>query len=90
MQMDSGVWPGVARISRVTSPSERRWPSRSVSMGNSTVGAVAVADDRPGGGGQLQVAAQEVGMNVGLDDPFDTQPTLGRFAEVDVHVAARI
>jgi hypothetical protein len=35
-QIDSGVWPGVARISRVTSPSDSRCPSCKGSMGKPT------------------------------------------------------
>ena len=34
--IDSGVWPGVARISSVTSPSDSRWPSLRGSIGNCT------------------------------------------------------
>jgi hypothetical protein len=36
MQIDSGVCPGVARISSVTSPSEIRAPSGNASIGKST------------------------------------------------------
>jgi hypothetical protein len=36
------------------------------------------------------VAAQKVGMDVRLDDAFDVQAVLGRFIEVDVHVAPGI
>ena len=47
MQIDSGVWPGVCRISSSTSPSERRSPSSSRSMGNSTCAAAPNAIRAP-------------------------------------------
>ena len=38
-QIDSGVWPGVARISSVTRPRGNRCPSASGSMANSVLAA---------------------------------------------------
>ena len=51
---------------------------------------VAVGDDGAGGGGQLQVTGEEVGVEVGLDDPLDTQPVAGRIVEVAADVTLRI
>jgi hypothetical protein len=58
--------------------------------GEAYVGGRAVGDDRAGLGGQLQVPAEEVGVDVGLYHPLDLQPPLGGFLEVDADVAARI
>jgi hypothetical protein len=54
------------------------------------LGVFAVADQRPGGGGQLEVTAQKVGVDVGFDDPFDAQAMFGRFAQVVIDVATRV
>ena len=74
----------------MTSPNEIRWPSCKDSTVNSTFGIFAVADLRPGGGRQLQVTGQEVGVDVRFDDPLDLQAVLGGFAQVLVDVAARV
>jgi hypothetical protein len=50
----------------------------------------AIADDGAGAVGQFKVAAQEVGVEVGLDDPLDHQPLARRLVEVDADIAARI
>ena len=54
------------------------------------VGALAVGDDGAGRRGQLEVAAEEVGVDVGLDHPLDRQPLGGCLLEVHVDVAPRI
>ena len=51
---------------------------------------LAVGDQRAGGGGELEVAGEEVGVEVGLDDPFDPQPVGGGILEVLVDVALRV
>ena len=33
---------------------------------------------------------EEVGVNVGLDDPLDPQAVLGRVLQIDRHVAVRV
>jgi hypothetical protein len=40
--------------------------------------------------GQLQVPADEVGVNMGLDHPLDTQAPLCGLLQVDTDVAAGI
>ena len=90
MQIDSGVCPGVARISSVTSPSDSRWPSCSVLDRELDVGTLAVGDDGARCGGELEVTAEEVGVHVGLDDPLDGQPLGGRLLEVHADVAPGI
>jgi len=80
MQIDSGVWPGVCRISSSTSPRERRSPSSSRSMGNSTCAAAPNAIRAPGGGGQLEGAGEEVGVHVGLDHALDHEALVGEVA----------
>ena len=57
-------------------------------MGNSTVGTVAVGDDGAGLGRQLEVTAEEVGVDVRLDDPLDGQAPGRGLVEVDADVAA--
>ena len=49
-----------------------------------------VGDDRAGAGSQLQVPADEVGVNVGLDHPLDQRAPLGGLFQVDADVTARI
>ena len=90
MQIDSGVWPGVARISIVTSPSDSRCPSAQRLDRELDVGRLPVRDRRAGPGRQLEVTAEEVGVHVGLDDPLDRQPVGGRLLDVELDVAARV
>ena len=90
MHIDSGVCPGVASISKVTSPNEIRCPSCNGSTGKLDVGVFAVADLRAGGGRQLQVTGQEVGVDVRFDDPFDTQSVFSSFTQVIIDIAAGI
>jgi hypothetical protein len=49
-------------------------------------GAIAVGDDRAGLGRQLEVTAQEVGVNVRLNDPLDEQAPRRRLLDVDTYV----
>ncbi len=58
--------------------------------GEADVCARAVADHRAGAVGQLQVAGEEVGVDVGLDDPLDRHVPLGDLLQVDVDVATRV
>ena len=51
------------------------------------VGAVAVGDDGADAVGELEVAADEVGVEVRLDDALDDEPFRLRLLEVDVDVA---
>ena len=51
--------------------------------------ALAVADRRSVGG-ELEMTREEVGVNVGLDDPLDPQAALGRVLQIDRHVAVRV
>ena len=55
--------------------------------GELRLGRLAVADDGAGGGGDLQVAGQEVGVEVGLDDPFDLETVGLGVGQVLRHVA---
>ena len=90
MHIDSGVCPGVARTSKVTSPSEIRWPSFKRLDLKFDVGIFAVANPRPGGSRQLQMTGQEVGVDVRFDDPLDLQAMFGSLAQVLVDIAARV
>ena len=58
--------------------------------GELQAGARAVRDHRPGALGQLEMAAQEVGMDVRFDDPFDRQAVSVGLIEIDVDVAPGI
>src|SRR5207249_8014013 len=51
--------------------------------------ALAVGDDGARLGGQLQVAAEEVGVQVGLEDALDLEAAGGGLDEVDADVTAR-
>ena len=53
-------------------------------------GIFVVTDQRTGGVRQFQVTAQEVGVNVRFDDPFDTQSVFSSFAQIVVDVATRV
>ncbi len=53
-------------------------------------GQAAVSDPRSGGGGELEVAGDEVGVEVGVDHPGDGQVIRGRVGEVFGDVAARV
>ena len=64
-------------LARTTAPARR--PSGS--MAKSACGALAVGDGCAGGRGELEVARQEVGVEVGLDHPLDAQ------AEFSTHPA---
>ena len=92
MLIDSGVWPGVARISSVTVPSERRCPcvepfdrernrARRPRRKRSTA---------PGLLREFEVAGQEVGVEVRLDDPLDREAARRRVVEILPDVALRI
>ena len=52
--------------------------------------ALAVGDDRAGRGGQLEVPGEEVGVEVGLDDPLDVEAELVGLCEVAGDVALRV
>jgi hypothetical protein len=81
MLIDSGVWPGVWRNSRTTSPRARCARRRRGACGSGTpVGGLAVADLGAGGLGQLEVAGEEVGVEVGLDDELDREAGAGGVA----------
>ena len=54
------------------------------------LGERPVGDLGAGGGSQLEVAGEEVGVEVGLHDELDRQPVLGRRLEVRRDVAARV
>jgi hypothetical protein len=90
METDSGVWPGCvadlegdpAQLEALT-VSERL--HREVGCGD-----VAVGDGGPGRVSQLEVAGQEVGVEVGLDDSLDLQVECGRIFEVAADVALRV
>ena len=41
-------------------------------------------------GSELEMTREEVGVNVGLDDPLDPQAVLGRVLQIDRHVAVRV
>ena len=71
IEIDSGVWPGVARISSVTAPERQELSVGQRLDGEVGLRAVAVGDDRAGRRGQLEVPGEEVGVEVGLDDPLD-------------------
>ena len=58
--------------------------------GEADIGAGPVGDDRAGLIGQLQVAADEVGVHVGLDHPLDPQPPSRGLIEIDAHIPAGI
>jgi hypothetical protein len=49
-----------------------------------------VTDDRTGPVGQLQVPAEKIGVDVGLDHPLDPQAPLGGLLQVDADVTAPI
>ena len=53
-------------------------------------GRVAERDRSTGARRELEVTTQEVGVEVGLDDPFDREPGGRRVGEVPVDVALRI
>ena len=96
MLIDSGVWPGVSRISNVT-PCSSAPSSDPVAVGerdDRELGparrGTPVADGRPGPLGELEVPGQEVGMEVGLQDLHDRETVLGGVGEVRVDVALRV
>ena len=71
-EIDSGVCPGVARISRTTSPSTRR--CRRERLDRELGRAPSPKDDaRPGGRRELEMTREEVGVEVRLDHPLDPE-----------------
>ena len=90
--IDSGVWPGVERTSSDTAPRSMRGPvgHRRDRELDPAGGGRAVDDLGAGAAGQLEVARQEVGVEVRLDHVLDAQ-LLGRcVVHVLVDVAARV
>jgi hypothetical protein len=51
------------------------------------VGTLTVGDDCPGLRGEFEMAAEEVGVDVGLDHPLDRQPLRGRLLQVHADIA---
>lgn len=54
------------------------------------IGSCSVRDDSARAVRQLEVSAQEVGVDVSLDDPLDAKVPIGRFLEIDADVASRV
>ena len=79
-----------ASTSTCTPPRSITSPSASGGTANSVVPAAAEADLGAGRGGQLEVAGQEVGVEVGLDDELDRQALVGGGGEDLVDVAAGV
>ena len=92
MLIDSGVWPGVSRISSSTSTQAGSARRRRRSRSGTRPGRprVAVADRGAGVGGQLEVTGQEVGVEVRLQHLHDRQPVRLGVGEVLGDVALRI
>ena len=87
MQIDSGVCPGVARTSSVTSPSDKPCPSPRSSIGNSTSAPSPYEIAAPVWAASSRWPLSEVGVDVGLDDSLDRQPLRRRLLEIDADVA---
>ena len=58
--------------------------------GKVNVRTFPVGDDGTGASGELEMAAEEVGVDVRLDDPFDGEPELGSLREIVADVATGI
>ena len=59
-------------------------------VGEFGAGALAQMDLRAGARGQLAMAADEIGVQVGLNDVLDLQAVLAGFIEIELDVALGI
>ncbi len=79
IEIDLGrVARGVADLERRPRRATAAGRRRAARSGSRSSATVAVGDDGAGGVGQLEVAGEEVGVEVGLDDPLDVQPVRPR------------
>ena len=89
-EIDSGVWPGVSSASRRTRPSSIASPSCSGDERVLGLRLGAQVDGRAGPIAQLEVAGEEVGVQVRQEHVRDAQAVLAREREVLLDVALRI
>ena len=91
MLMDSGVWPGVCRISSCDVAEADALAVGELAEVRTRRGDRREADLGAGGVRELEVAGQEVGVEVGLEDELDGETVgLGGVVDVFVDVAAGI
>ena len=91
MLIDSGVCPGVESTVSVTSPSDSTSPSsEQLDRVLDLARCRGSERDRGAAFGELEVAGQEVRVEVGLDDPLDAKRVLCGVDEVLLDIALRI